>query len=98
MASWLMGAVGEGVRGVNANAPSQRASVALKVGPLFDGSRTRAPAINARSLRPVFVVFMGLSLAQMLCGGILSSERSDLPAQTPPTYGARQDHSAPPAP
>src|SRR5438067_11845198 len=64
---------------------------------MFDGWRTRAPAINARSLRPVFVVFMGLSLVQMLSGCILSSERPDLAAEIPPRYGAGRGDSAPPA-
>src|SRR5260370_30718395 len=77
--------------------PFQRVSVALKVGPMFDGWRTRARAITAGSLRPVFVVFMGLFLVQMLSGCILSSERPDLAAEIPPRYGAGQGQSAPPA-
>jgi multidrug efflux system outer membrane protein len=64
---------------------------------MFDGWRTRAPAIIARSLRPVFVVFMGLSFVQMLSGCIFSSERLDLAAEIPPRYGAGGGVSAPPA-
>jgi len=64
---------------------------------MFDGWRTRAPAINARGLRPVFVVFMGLSLVQMLSACIFSSERPDLAAEIPPRYGAGRGESAPPA-
>ena len=64
---------------------------------MFDGWRTRAPAIKARSLRPVFVAFMGLCLVQMLSGCIFSSERPELAAEIPPKYGAGQGESAPPA-
>ena len=85
------------MRGVNANAPFQRVSVALKVGPMFDGWRTRAPAIIARSLRPVFVVFMGLTLVQMLSECTFPTARPDLAPDIPPKYGAGQGESAPPA-
>ena len=64
---------------------------------MFDGWRTRARAIDARSLRPVFVVFMGLTLVQMLSGCSFSSERADLAAEIPPKYGAGRGESAPPA-
>jgi outer membrane protein, multidrug efflux system len=64
---------------------------------MFDGWRTRAPAINARSLRPVFVAFMGLCFVQMLSGCIFTSERPELAAEIPPKYGAGQGESAPPA-
>src|SRR5215831_8224860 len=64
---------------------------------MFDGWRTRARAIDARSLRPVFVVFMGLTLVQMLSGCSFSSERADLAAEIPPKYGAGQGQSAPPS-
>src|SRR2546430_15072667 len=64
---------------------------------MFDGWRTRAPAIDARGLRPVFVAFMGLCLVQMLSGCIFSSERPELAAEIPPKYGAGQGESAPPA-
>jgi multidrug efflux system outer membrane protein len=62
-------------------------SVALIVGPMFDGWRAWR-AIDARSLRPVSVVFMGLCLVQMLSGCILSSQRPDLALDVPPRYGA----------
>jgi hypothetical protein len=87
MMSWLAGGWGEAVRCV---------CVALKVGPTFDGWRTRARAIDARSLRPVFVVFMGLTLVQMLSGCSFSSERPDLAVDVPPKYGAGQGEAAPP--
>ena len=62
-------------------------SVALIVGPMFDGWRAWR-AIDARSLRPVFVVFVGLCLVQMLSGCTFSSERPDLAPDIPPKYGA----------
>jgi outer membrane protein, multidrug efflux system len=71
--------------------------VVLKIGPMFDGWRTRALVIAATSLRPVFVVFMGLTLVQMLSGCSFSSERADLAAEIPPKYGAGRGESAPPA-
>src|SRR5262245_38988490 len=64
---------------------------------MFNGWRTHARAIDARSLRPVFVVFMGLCLVQMLSGCRVSSERPDLAAEIPPKYGAGQGESAPPS-
>src|SRR5262245_20189868 len=64
---------------------------------MFNGWRTHARAIDARSLRPVFVVFMGLCLVQMLSGCSVSSERPDLAAEIPPKYGAGQGESAPPS-
>src|SRR6266545_2847321 len=64
---------------------------------MFDGWRTRAPAIEARSLRPVFVAFVGLCLVQMLSGCMFTSERAELAAEIPPKYGAGQGESAPPA-
>ena len=64
---------------------------------MFDGWHTRAPAIDARSLRPVFVAFMGLCLVQMLSGCMFTSERAELAAEIPPKYGAGQGESAPPS-
>src|SRR5262249_59740389 len=88
--------MGGGSRARRRQFPALQA-VAVKAGLMFDGWRTRAPAIYARSLRPVFVVFMGLSLVQMLSGCIFSSERPDLAAEIPPRYGAGRGVSAPPA-
>jgi NodT family efflux transporter outer membrane factor (OMF) lipoprotein len=64
---------------------------------MLDELRTRALVLKARSFRPVFVVFMGLSLVQMLSGCIFSSERPDLGFDVPPAYRAGQGVSAPPA-
>jgi multidrug efflux system outer membrane protein len=64
---------------------------------MFDGWRTRALVIKAKSLRPFFVVFVGLCLVQMLTGCIFTSARPDLAADIPPKYGAGQGESAPPA-
>ena len=64
---------------------------------MFDGWRTRARAIDAWRLRPVFVVFMGLILVEMLSSCSISSERSELAAEIPPKYGAGQGQSAPPS-
>jgi NodT family efflux transporter outer membrane factor (OMF) lipoprotein len=64
---------------------------------MFDGWRTRARAIDAWRLRPVFVVFVGLILVEMLSGCSISSERSELAAEIPPKYGAGQGQSAPPS-
>ena len=64
---------------------------------MFDGGRTRARAIDAWRLRPVFVVFMGLILVEMLSSCSISSERSELAAEIPPKYGAGQGQSAPPS-
>src|SRR5437899_1363606 len=48
-------------------------------------------------LQSVFVVFMGLTLVQMLSGCSFSSERPDLAVDVPPKYGAGQGEAAPPA-
>jgi NodT family efflux transporter outer membrane factor (OMF) lipoprotein len=64
---------------------------------MFDGWRTCARAIDAWRLRPVFVVFVGLILVEMLSGCSISSERSELAAEIPPKYGAGQGQSAPPS-
>src|SRR6516164_2140795 len=64
---------------------------------MFDGWRTRARAIDAWRLHPVFVVFMGLILVEMLSSCSISSERSELAAEIPPKYGAGQGQSAPPS-
>ena len=64
---------------------------------MFDELRTRAPAPDARSVRRVFVVFLGLALVQMLSGCIFSSERPDLALRVPPAYRAGHGTSAPPA-
>jgi len=55
---------------------------------MFDEWRTRALVTDTRSLRPFFVVFLGLSLVQMLSGCIFSSERPDLASDVPPAYRA----------
>ena len=85
------------MRGVNAKAPCPRGSIALKLGPMFDRWRTRARAAGAGTLRPVFVVFMGLTLVQMLSECTFPTARPDLAPDIPPKYGAGQGESAPPA-
>jgi outer membrane protein, multidrug efflux system len=62
---------------------------------MFDELRTRALVLGAGRLRPFFVVFMGLSLVQML-SGCLFSERPDLALDVPPAYRAGRGESAPP--
>src|SRR5262249_59238529 len=64
---------------------------------MFYGSRTRAVVADTRSLRPLFVAFLGLSLVQMLSGCTFSSERPDLAPDIPLKYGAGQGVNAPPA-
>jgi multidrug efflux system outer membrane protein len=64
---------------------------------MLDESRTRALVIKARSFRPFFVVFLGLSLVQMLSGCIFSSERPDLALDVPPAYRAGRGVTSPPA-
>jgi multidrug efflux system outer membrane protein len=64
---------------------------------MFDGWRTRARATDAGTLRPVFVVFMGLTLVQMLSGCTFPTARPDLAPDIPPKYGAGKGESAPPA-
>jgi len=64
---------------------------------MFDGRRTRARATGAGTLRPVFVVFMGLTLVQMLSGCTFPTARPDLAPDIPPKYGAGKGESAPPA-
>lgn len=63
---------------------------------MVDGSRTRALVSKATSLRPFFVVFMGLCFVQMLSGCIFSSERPDITLDVPTKYGAGNGESAPP--
>jgi outer membrane protein, multidrug efflux system len=63
---------------------------------MVDGSRTRALVCKATSLRPFFVVFMGLCFVQMLSGCIFSSERPDITLDVPTKYGAGNGESAPP--
>ena len=62
---------------------------------MFDRWRTHARATGA--LCPVFVVFVGLTLVQMLSGCTFPSTRPDLAADIPPKYGAGRGESAPPA-
>src|SRR5271165_426931 len=76
--------------------PRPRESVALRVRLMFDELRTRAPAPGARSFRCILVVFMGLSIVQMLSGCILNSEKPDLGLEVPPDYRAGHGVSAPP--
>src|SRR5262245_62934379 len=64
---------------------------------MFDGWRTRARASGARALCPAFVVFMGLTLVQMLSGCTFPPARPDLAPDIPPKYGAGKGVSAPPA-
>jgi outer membrane protein, multidrug efflux system len=64
---------------------------------MLDELRTRALALNATRLRPVFVAFMGLSFVQMLSGCILNSERPDPALDVPAAYRAGGGVSAPPA-
>jgi multidrug efflux system outer membrane protein len=64
---------------------------------MFDRWRTRARAAGAGTLRPVFVVFMGLTLVQMLSECTFPTARPDLAPDIPPKYGAGQGESAPPA-
>ena len=64
---------------------------------MFDGWRTRARAAGARTLRPVFVVFMGLTLVQMLFACTFPTAPPDLAPDIPPKYGAGKGLSAPPA-
>jgi outer membrane protein, multidrug efflux system len=64
---------------------------------MSDGLRTRALAIDARSLRPFLVGFMGLSLVPMLSACIFTSERPDIVLEAPPPYRAGRGTSAPPA-
>ena len=75
------------MRGVNAKAPCPRGSIALKLGPMFDRWRTRARAAGAGTLRPVFVVFMGLTLVQMLSECTFPTARPDLAETAPPFQG-----------
>jgi outer membrane protein, multidrug efflux system len=63
---------------------------------MFDEWRTRAGVTAATSLRPVFVVFVGLCLVPMLTGCIFTSTRPELAPDIPPKYGAGQGQSAPP--
>ena len=62
---------------------------------MFDRWRTHARATGA--LCPVFVVFVGLTLVQMLSGCTFPSTRPDLAADIPPKYGAGRGESTPPA-
>src|SRR5262249_46484295 len=66
---------------------------------MFDEWRTRALVVGARSLRPFFVAFLGLSLVQMLAGCLFSSERPDVASDVPAAYRAAQGNAnaAPPA-
>ena len=62
---------------------------------MSDRWRTRARATGAHC--PVFVVFVGLTLVQMLSGCTFPSTRPDLAADIPPKYGAGRGESTPPA-
>src|SRR5436190_3542200 len=84
------------VRGVDADTPLLRV-VALKVGPIVEGLRTRAPAIGAGRRRPFLVGLMGLSLVPMLSACNFISERPDIVLEAPPPYRAGRGTSAPPA-
>src|SRR5262247_1061629 len=95
MVSWLSGDWGKACVALTLM-PRLTGVLALKVGPMFDGWRTRALVTAATSLRPAFVVFVGLCLVQMLTGCIFTSARPDLAPDLPPKYGAGQGQSAPP--
>ncbi len=65
---------------------------------MFEQLRSRAVVRGATSFRRYFVVFLGLTLVQMLSGCIFSSERPpDLSLDVPPNYRAGRGQSAPPA-
>ena len=71
--------------------------VALKIESHVRRVAHACPAIDARSPRPVVVLFMGLTLVQLLSGCIFSSERPDLAVDVPRAYGSGRGESAPPA-
>ena len=95
MVSWLSGDWGKACVALTL-LPRLTGVLALKVGPMFDEWRTRAGVTAATSLRPVFVVFLGLCLVPMLTGCIFTSTRPELAPDIPPKYGAGQGQSAPP--
>src|SRR5260370_8754459 len=96
MGSWLAGGWGKACVALTL-LPRLTGVLALKVGPMFDEWRTRAVVTAATSLRPVFVVFVGLGLVPMLTGCIFTSTRPELAPDIPPKYGAGQGQSAPPS-
>ena len=96
MVSWLSGDWGKACVALTLM-PRLTGVLALKVGPMFDEWRTRAGVTAATSLRPVFVVFVGLCLVPMLTGCIFTSTRPELAPDIPPKYGAGQGQSAPPS-
>jgi outer membrane protein, multidrug efflux system len=71
--------------------------VALKIESHVRRVAHACPAIDARSPRPVVVLFMGLTLVQLLSGCIFTSTRPELAPDIPPKYGAGQEQSAPPS-
>ena len=89
MVSWLSGDWGKACVALTL-LPRLTGVLALKVGPMFDEWRTRAVVTAATSLRPVFVVFVGLCLVPMLTGCIFTSTRPELAPDIPPKYGAGQ--------
>src|SRR6516165_2636407 len=95
MVSWLSGDWGKACVALTLM-PRLTGVLALKVGPMFDEWRTRALVTKASSLRPVFVVFVGLCLVPMLTGCVFTSTRPELAPDIPPKYGAGQGQSAPP--
>ena len=97
MVSWLSGDWGKKACVALTLLPRLTGVLALKVGPMFDEWRTRAGVTAATSLRPVFVVFVGLCLVPMLTGCIFTSTRPELAPDIPPKYGAGQGQSAPPS-
>src|SRR6516165_1742152 len=96
MVSWLSGDWGKKACVALTLLPRLTGVLALKVGPMFDEWRTRAGVTAPTSLRPVFVVFVGLCLVPMLTGCIFTSTRPELAPDIPPKYGAGQGQSAPP--
>jgi outer membrane protein, multidrug efflux system len=70
--------------------------VALKITPMFDELRTRAPVLKATGVRSLSIVLSGLVLVPVLSGCILNAERPDIGLDVPPAYRAGRGVSAPP--
>src|ERR1700751_6107328 len=92
MVSWLSGDWGKACVALTL-LPRLTGVLALRVGPIFDEWRTLAGVTAATSLRPVFVVFVGLCLVPMLTGCIFTSTRPELAPDIPPKYGAGPGHA-----
>src|SRR5215510_13633499 len=70
--------------------------VALKIESHVRRVAHGCPAIDARSPRPVVVLFMGLTLVQLISGCIFTSTRPELAPDIAPKYGAGQGQYAQP--